>query len=485
MGKPTGFQEWPRASAPKRAPEERVGDSRELALPLAPGEARRQAGRCMDCGIPFCHQGCPLGNRIPDFNELVWRERWEAAFHVLASTNNFPEFTGRLCPAPCEAACVLAIGHAPVAIEQLEKEIIERAFAEGWVKPRPPERRSGASVAIVGSGPAGLAAAAQLNRAGHTVTVYERADAPGGLLRYGIPDFKLERAVLDRRLALLEAEGVRFRTGVDVGGGLGFDALRAEHDALVLALGARRARQLEVPGYALEGVLQALDFLEAHNRHVAGGSRPDARLDVAGKRVIVLGGGDTGSDCLGTALRQGALEVTQVELLPAPPEQRSAPNPWPQWPVVFRTSSSQEEGGVREFGLRTRALEGEHGRLRALRAAPVALQEGRLRDVEEAPELVLPVDVLVLALGFVGADASAAATQLGLELTPAGNVRVGPDFATRVPGVFAAGDASRGASLVVWAIADGREAARSVDTYLTKRPSRLPTRGAHLPFGGR
>lgn len=487
MGKTTGFLEWNRVPAPKRDKAERVGDSREFVLPLAPEEAHRQAGRCMDCGVPFCQQGCPLGNPIPDFNEAVYRGRWRAAFLALSGTNNFPEFTGRLCPAPCEAACVLNIDQAPVSIEQMEKEIAERAFAEGWVRARPPASRTGKRVAVVGSGPAGLAAAAQLNQAGHTVTVYERDDRPGGLLRYGIPDFKLEKGVLDRRLALLEAEGVAFRTGVDVGREPGFRALREEYDAVLLAMGARRARELEVPGRELSGVVQALEYLEHRNRVVAGLAGKEPRLDAEGKRVLILGGGDTGSDCLGTALRQGAASVTQVELMPMPPKERGEDNPWPRWPVVFRTSSSQEEGGAREFGLMTKRLEGTEGRLQRLHAVRVELQreEGGAPRLVEVPgtEVVYEVDLLVLAMGFIGPETSRLVEELGVQLSPRGNVQVDGRHATSVEGVYAAGDASRGASLIVWAIADGREAARELDAWLSRHPSSLPTKGRDCAFG--
>jgi glutamate synthase (NADPH/NADH) small chain len=487
MGKPTGFMEWARTSAPKRDKGERLKDSREFVQPLSPDEAKRQAGRCMDCGVPFCQQGCPLGNPIPDFNEAVYRGRWKAAFLALSSTNTFPEFTGRLCPAPCEAACVLSIDQDAVAIEQLEKEIAERAFAEGWVQPRPPVKRTGRRVAVVGSGPAGLAAAAQLNQAGHSVTVYERDDRLGGLLRYGIPDFKMEKGVLDRRLALMEAEGVVFRTGVDVGRQPGFRALREQHDAVLLAMGARKPRELEVPGRELAGVLQAMDYLEHQNRVIAGLATLEPRLDAAGRRVLILGGGDTGSDCLGTALRQGARSVTQVELLPAPPRARATDNPWPRWPVVFRTSSSQEEGGAREFGLLTKRLSGSEGRLQALHAVKVELQReggGPPRLVElPGSELTHEVDLLILAMGFTGPETTRLQEELGVRLTPRGAVQVDSRFATSVDGVFCAGDASRGASLVVWAISDGREAARAIDAWLSGAATALPTRGRDASFG--
>ncbi|QSQ15755.1 glutamate synthase subunit beta [Myxococcus landrumensis] len=486
MGKPTGFTEWSRVPAHKREKQERLGDFREFTLPLAPDEAKRQAGRCMDCGVPFCHQGCPLGNLIPDFNEAVYRGRWREAYDILSRTNGFPEMTGRLCPAPCEAACVLAIDQDAVTIEQLEKEIAERAFAEGWVKPRPPARRTGFTVGVVGSGPAGLAAAAQLNAAGHSVTVYERDARAGGLLRLGIPDFKLEKSVVDRRLALMEAEGVVFRTGVDVGGAVSFRELRGRHDALLLAMGARRARELEVPGRELSGVVQAMEYLEHQNRLVAGQGEKQPHLDAAGKRVLILGGGDTGSDCLGTALRQGAKSVHQIELFPAPPHLRASDNPWPRWPLIFRTSSSQEEGGERAFALMTKHLSGTNGRLETLHAVKVEVQ----RSVGSGPRLVevpgsettLEVDLLVLAMGFTGPETPGLVEDLGVALSPRGTVQVDARFATSADGVYCAGDASRGASLIVWALSDGREAARSIDAYLSGGLSVLSTRGADSPF---
>ena len=468
MTKPTGFMEWAREEAPHRDVAERVRDAREVHLPMLPEQATQQASRCMGCGVPFCHQGCPLGNVIPDFNAAVFRGDWRRAYDVLASTNNFPEFTGRLCPAPCESACVLAIDQDPVTIEALEKEIIERAFAEGWVVPRPPAKRTGKRVAVVGSGPAGLAAAAQLNARGHSVTVIERADQVGGLLRYGIPDFKMEKHVIDRRVRLLEAEGVVFRTGVDVGVSPSWDGLFDEHDALVVAIGARRARALDVPGRELQGVVQAMDFLEAQNRAVRAGA--ESPLSARGRRVVILGGGDTGSDCLGTVHRQGAASVIQAELMPMPPESRPPGNPWPQWPLVFRVSSSQEEGGARGFSLRTQRLEGDaEGRVCAL-----WWNDSRVET-----------DFVIQAMGFLGPETASLAAQLGVELDGRGNVRGGAGFQTNVPGVFAGGDAYRGASLIVWAISDGRELARQVDTFLSGRPSKLPSKGRDQPFGGR
>jgi glutamate synthase (NADPH/NADH) small chain len=479
MGKITGFLEWPRDTADKRDVAERLRDYKELYLPLAPEEARQQAGRCMDCGVPFCQQGCPLGNLIPDWNDLVYRDRWKPAYARLASTNNFPEFTGRLCPAPCEAACTLAINVDPVTIEMVEKEIVERAFTEGWVQAEPPRSKTDKTVAVVGSGPAGLAAAQQLARAGHTVTVYEAADRPGGLLRYGIPDFKMEKWVIDRRLALLEAEGVRVVCNAKVGESPTWDALAASHDAVLIAIGAGRPRDLEVPGRDLPGVVLAMDFLTEQNQVVAG-DRPAASWTVAGKRVIILGGGDTGSDCLGTAHRQGAASVHQIELMPAPPEARPSDNPWPQWPLVFRTSTSQDEGGERLFAMRTTHLSGD-GKLEALHAELLA--GPKLTPTGET--LTLPVDALILAMGFVGPDARPLADQLHVSLDRRGNVAVDRDYRTSVPNVWAAGDAKRGASLIVWAIAEGREAARAIDAELRGQPSWLATRGADLPFGGR
>jgi glutamate synthase (NADPH/NADH) small chain len=494
MGKVTGFLEWPRRGPEKRLAGERTHDFREFLGGFSPDDAKRQSGRCMDCGVPFCMQGCPLGNRIPDWNDLVYRDRWHEAFVALDSTNNFPEFTGRLCPAPCEAACVLSVNQDPVTIEYIEKEIIERAFAEGWVEPRPPRQRSGRTVAVVGSGPAGLAAAAQLNRAGHQVTVYEREPRIGGLLRYGIPDFKMEKHIIDRRLALLAAEGVSFETGVDVGRDVSWAALRARHDAVVVAIGAEQPRDLQVPGRDLAGVHFAMDYLRQQNRRVSGddplatgrASPSTHEVLATGKRVVILGGGDTGSDCLGTAHRQGAASVTQLELMPAPPSERAADNPWPLWPMVWRTSSSQEEGGDRLFALRTERLIGRNGTLEAIEAVrvePTQGPDGRtvLKAADGAP-VVIPCDLLILAMGFTNPVASALATDLGVALDARGQVAVDPNFRTNLPGVYAAGDARRGASLIVWAISDGRECARTVDTDLRGQLSSLPTRGEDQPF---
>jgi len=489
MGKPTGFIEWTRLLPKKRAVAERVRDWREVEGPHGPLEQdvlRTQAGRCMDCGVPFCTQGCPLGNPIPDFADLIWKDRWRDAHKRLAATNDFPELTGRLCPAPCEGSCVLGIDSpspqedpshrstslGPVTIEALEKAIAERAFTEGWIVPVLPRVRTGKRIAIVGSGPAGLAAAAQLNRVGHTAIVYEAAPRAGGLLRYGIPDFKLEKAVIDRRLAILEAEGVQLRHGVTVGVDPTWSQLRADHDAVVIAIGAARPRDLDVPGRDLDGVLIAMDYLTAQNQ-VVGGERVASASDVRGKRVVILGGGDTGSDCLGTALRQRATHVTQIELMPAPPVARGVANPWPTWPLVFRTSSSQEEGGERTFAFRTTRLEGAGGKLVALVGVRV-----------DAPnvEVRIEVDTLILALGFLGPSAQPLVDQLGVALDPRGNIAVDARYQTSVPGVYCAGDAHRGASLIVWAIAEARELARNVDAALRGGPSWIPARGQDQPF---
>ncbi|MCB9558511.1 MAG: glutamate synthase subunit beta [Deltaproteobacteria bacterium] len=469
MGKVTGFLSWPRQLAPTRDIGERVGDFREFVGSRDPKLSSEQGGRCMDCGTPFCQAGCPLGNLIPDWNELIYRNRWHEAYERLAATNDFPEFTGRVCPAPCEHACVLAINDQPITIEQNEKEIAERAFAEGWIVARRVRRKSGRKVAIVGSGPAGLAAASQLIAAGHDVSVFEADQAAGGLLRFGIPDFKLEKSVVQRRLRLMEREGVAFRCGVRVGVDVSWGQLRDEFDALLIAIGAQKPRELQIPGRELDGVVLAMDYLTQQNRRVAGLPLQGAELLATDKDVIILGGGDTGSDCLGTALRQGAKRVTQIEILPEPPLQRAADNPWPQWARVLQTSSSQKEGGERRFALRTERLSGDQqGRLQKLHAVRVELRDGQLVAVPDG-ELSLSVELLILAMGFVSPFTDTLTAELDLMLDGRGNVKVDERFQTNLAGVFAAGDAQRGQSLVVWAIADGRRAAQSIDRFLAGR----------------
>ena len=472
MGKVTGFLEAERAPAPRRARHLRVLDWQEVDADHDVAAAKQQAGRCMDCGVPFCTQGCPLGNPIPEFNHRVWQGDDHSAWQRLDATNNFPELTGRLCPAPCEASCVLAIdddvlGRAgAVTIEHIERHLADHAFAAGWIVPAACAPASGKRVAVVGSGPAGLAAAQQLRRAGHAVTVYEAADRPGGLCRYGIPDFKLDRGVLDQRLAQLVAEGVGFQCGVTVGVSPTWSELRASNDAVVIAIGARRPRDLAIPGRDVHGVIYAMDYLEASNRVVAGNSiTRDPLHDVKGEDVVILGGGDTGSDCLGTALRQGARSVQQIELLPMPSSVRGHGNPWPQWPLIFRTSSSQEEGGTRGFGLQTTRLEHRDGKLQALVVREVDLVDGALRSRGQG-DITIPATRLILALGFTGPLADQLEQQLSITRDPRGNIAVDGNYATNATGVFAAGDAHRGASLIVWAIAEGRQCANAVDAFL-------------------
>ncbi len=474
MADPQGFLKYPRQTPPTRPPRERVRDFRELDLPFPEEKTREQAARCMDCGIPFCHSGCPLGNLIPEFNHAVWEEDWQRAFELLSQTNNFPEFTGRICPAPCEAACVLGINQPPVAIEHIEQRIVEQAFEKGWLRPNPPVMRSGRSVAVVGSGPAGLAAADQLNRQGHSVTVLERADRIGGLLRFGIPDFKLEKWVLDRRLQVLEAEGVRFRTGLNVGIDLSGEELLQTFDAVLLCIGATVPRDLDLPGRELQGVHFAMEFLEQQNRRVAGETISEAHaLWAGGKDVVVIGGGDTGADCVGTSNRQGARSVTQLEILPMPPTQRD-PDTWPQWPFILRTSTSHEEGCTREWAVLTKAfLDDGQGRVRALKILEVEWSKdpatGRYAMREKpATERELPCRLALIAAGFLRPDGGELLRQLGVERTERGTIR-DRGYATNVEGVFAAGDARRGQSLVVWAIAEGRQAAAAVHAYLLKR----------------
>ena len=471
MGKVTGFIEIQRLKQPSRDIAERLRDWQEVTLPYGDEVIKDQAARCMDCGIPFCHKGCPLGNIIPDWNDLVYRDRWRAALDRLHATNNFPEFTGRLCPAPCEGACVAGIHGDPVAIKGVEVSIIDRGFEEGWVVPTPPDARTGRSVAVVGSGPAGLAVADQLNRAGHTVTVFERDDRIGGLLRYGIPEFKMEKAVLDRRLALLTAEGITFRTNAHVGVNISVDELRAQYDAIVLAGGSTRPRDLTVAGRELSGIHFAMEYLTQANRRVEGDQVPEAEtISAAGKHVIIIGGGDTGADCLGTALRQGAASVHQLELLSRPPDSRAQGNPWPESPIVFRVSSAHEEGGERLYAVMTESFSGDAaGRVTTLHASQLesVTTNGR-QEFRPVPGsgFTLKADLVLLAMGFVGPEANTALAQLGVKMTERGTVWRDDRWMTSVPGVFTAGDMQRGQSLIVWAIAEGRSCAASVDQYL-------------------
>ncbi|MBM4415183.1 MAG: glutamate synthase subunit beta [Chloroflexi bacterium] len=470
MPKPSGFLEFRREMPGRRPPSQRVHDWLEVYEDFPPERLHDQAARCMDCGIPFCHQGCPLGNIIPDWNDLVYRDKWREAIDRLHATNNFPEFTGRLCPAPCEAACVLGINQDPVTIKQIELTIIEHAYEAGWITPQPAAVRTGKRVAVIGSGPAGLAAAQQLARAGHDVVVYERDDRIGGLLRYGIPDFKMEKRFLDRRLQQMTAEGVEFRPSTHVGSGVDAAALAAEHDAVLLAGGATAPRDLDVPGRELRGAHFAMEYLPLQNRRNAGDEIPERDfITAAGKRVIILGGGDTGADCLGTALRQGATEVLQYELLPRPPDARPAETPWPTWPNMYRVSSAHEEGGVRDYSILTKRLTGENGVLKQLHAVRVEFVREDARQVmREVPgsEFAVDVDLLLLAMGFLGPQRTGMLEQLGVRLTERGNVWADAHKMTSVPGVFTAGDMTRGQSLIVWAIAEGRTAARHVDAYL-------------------
>jgi glutamate synthase (NADPH/NADH) small chain len=471
VGKTTGFIEIERHKPPARPVEERLRDWSEVYLPLSSLELRDQGARCMDCSIPFCHQGCPLGNLIPDWNDLVYRNRWDGAIARLLATNNFPEFTGRLCPAPCEGSCVLAINNDAVTIKSIELAIIERAFDEGWIAARPPEKRTGKHVAVVGSGPAGLAAAEQLNRAGHLVTVFERADRIGGLLRYGIPEFKMEKRFLERRLAIMRDEGVVFRTGAHIGVNVPVSELRSGFDAIVLAGGACAPRDLAVPGRELGGIHFAMEYLTQQNMRCEGDGIPDAQfISAKDKHVVIIGGGDTGADCLGTVHRQGARSVHQFELMARPPDQRAADNPWPEWPNVFRISSAHEEGGERVYAISTeRFLDDGHGRVRGLQAVNVEIwrEAGRLR-VERQPgtEMELDADLVLLAMGFTGPERGGLLADLGVQLTDRGNVWRDAQWMTNVPGVFVAGDMQRGQSLIVWAIAEGRSAARGVDLFL-------------------
>ena len=471
MGKVTGFLEIKRKKPPARPVAERLRDWKEVYLPYPDEELRKQAARCMDCGIPFCHQGCPLGNIIPDWNDLVYKDRWREALDRLHATNNFPEWTGRLCPAPCEGSCVLGINDDAVTIKGVELAIVEHGFDEGWIGPQSRIARTGKRVAVIGSGPAGLAAAEQLNRVGHAVTVFERDDRIGGLLRYGIPEFKMEKRFLDRRLQLMEKDGVAFRPNSHVGVNVRVAELRREFDALVLAGGACWPRDLQVPGRELRGIHFAMEYLKLQNRRCEGDPIPDENFITArDKRVVIIGGGDTGADCLGTVHRQGAVSVHQFELLPRPPDERAPDNPWPQWPNIFRVSGAHEEGGDRVYAVSTQRFTGDaEGRVRQLQAVKVDMvREGGRIDFKPIAdsEFTLEVDLVLLAMGFLGAERPGMLSDLGVKLTERGNVWRDASWMTSVPGVFACGDMQRGQSLIVWAIAEGRSAARGVDQYL-------------------
>ena len=484
MPNPTGFKEYARELPPKAAPQERVAHNREFVGTYAEDQLTQQAARCMDCGIPFCHSGCPLGNIIPEFNDAVREEKWEDAYQILSATNNFPEFTGRICPAPCEAACVLSIHSSPVAIEEIEKHIIEIAFSKGYVQPTSPVLKSGKTVAVVGSGPAGLAAAAQLARAGHSITVFERDDRPGGLLRYGIPDFKLDKWVIDRRIKLLEADGISFRCGVEIGRDVSGAELTRDFDAVVLAGGASVPRDLNIPGRELPGIHFAMNYLTQHNRRVSELDVVDEVLWVEDQDVVVIGSGDTGSDCVGTANRQGARSVTQFALMNQPGPERPAHTPWPLEPHIFRSSTSHEEGCQRYWGINTKEfLADEAGQLRALRVSDVTWETdimGRRLRFEEVPDSdrEIPCQRVLLALGFAGPRVAGLLTELGIALDERGNVRADEQaYRTSRPNVFVAGDMRRGQSLVVWAISEGREAAREADMFLMGKTA-LPSKNA-------
>ena len=472
MGKPTGFKEFGRESPKRRLVQERIRDYREFYQEWPEQEIRDQGARCMSCAVPFCHTGCPLGNIIPDWNDLVYRGHWKEALDALHATNNFPEFTGRICPAPCETACVLAINQDPVTIEYIEKAIADRGFDEGWIVPEPPQHRTGKRVAVVGSGPAGLAAAQQLNRAGHWVTIYERDDYIGGLLTLGIPDFKLDKAIVKRRADLMAEEGVEFRMGAHVGVNVPVDELHESFDAICIATGATQARELDVPGRELDGVHPAMEYLPQQNKLLAGGRiNPSERITAEGKRVVILGGGDTGADCLGTAHRQGAEVVYQFELLAEPPPERRPDNPWPLWPIILRSSAAHEEGGIRDYSIQTVRFSGSNGHVEKLHAVrlewgpPDATGRPSMKEMPGS-EFEIETELVLLALGFVHPEHPGLLTDLGVDLDARGNVKLDQSRMTSVPGVFAAGDAARGQSLVVWAIAEGREAAHHIDKYL-------------------
>jgi glutamate synthase (NADPH/NADH) small chain len=466
MGKITGFKEIEREVPERRPVTERINDWFEVYQPFPDEKVRSQGARCMDCGVPFCHTGCPLTNIIPDWNDLVYRDRWRDAIRVLHATNNFPEFTGRICPAPCEAACVLGINEPPVTIKNIERSIVDHAWNEGWIKPELPSQRSGKRVAVVGSGPAGLAAAQQLARAGHLVTVFEKSDRVGGLLRYGIPDFKMEKHHIDRRLSQMEAEGVTFRTGAHVGVNVSIEALRHDFHAILLAAGSEQPRNLPIPGRELKGIYFAMEFLPQHNKRNAGDRIPDEQwISAKGKHVIIIGGGDTGADCLGTSIRQHAASITQFEIMPKPPNSRADSTPWPLWPLMLRTESAHEEGGNRIWSILTTRFEGdEQGNVKKLCTVDVGAPPSF--ELVSGSEQEFPADLVLLAMGFTGPVRSGLVDELCVELDARGNVKADDDYMTTVPGVFAAGDTRRGQSLVVWAIAEGRSAARGIDKYL-------------------
>jgi len=481
MGKPTGFLEFGRELPKKRDPKERIKDYKELYLEFSEEKIKSQAARCMNCGVPFCHNGCPLGNIIPEFNDAVYQGNWEDAADILLSTNNFPEFTGRICPAPCEAACVLGINKPPVTIEEIEKNIIETAYSKGLIKSKPPKERTGKKVAVVGSGPAGMAAADQLNKAGHSVTVFERADQVGGLLRYGIPDFKLEKWVLDRRFKIMEEEGVVFKTNANVGENVKVKDLMKDFDAIVLSGGSTVPRDIPIPGRNLKGVYFAMDFLSQQNKRVAGiklevnhtgTPYPDGEILATGKNVVVIGGGDTGSDCVGTSNRHGAKSISQIELLPKPPAERNETMPWPSYPMILRTSTSHEEGCDRNWAIYTKEFVGDsNGNLKGIKIADMGWntpEPGKMPKYQEVPgsERILPCELALLAIGFLHPQHAGMLTELGVELDDRGNVKCNEKYQTSVSKVFAAGDMRRGQSLVVWAISEGRETARNVDAFL-------------------
>ncbi len=488
MGKPTGFKEYKRQTPVERPVDERIADFKEVYEPFPEEKLQRQAARCMNCGIPFCHIGCPLGNIIPEFNDLAYKGLWKQAWEMLAATNNFPEFTGRICPAPCEESCVLGINEPAVSIENIEKAIIEHAFAAGWVVPEPPESRTGKTVAVIGSGPAGLAAADQLNRAGHTVTVFERADRIGGLLRYGIPDFKLEKSIIDRRLGIMGEEGIDFRTNAAIGTDIPTDELKP-FDAVVLCCGSTEGRDLPILGRDLEGIHFAMEFLPQQN-HTVAGDAVEEKISAKDKHVVVIGGGDTGSDCVGTAIRQGCKSVVNFELFPQPPFYRPSHQPWPYWPMKLRTSSSHRETGKdpRNYALLTKTFRGQVGHVVGVTTVNVEFTRERQTgnsNMEETPgtEQEWKADLVLIALGFTGPERGNVIRGLGVELDEHGNIKTGDNYQTSVENVFAAGDCHRGQSLIVWAISEGREAARNVDLYLmgetdlpTKGPDDLPRR---------